>query len=200
MTTAQQERAQKNIGLDKSALTNKINHFTKKQNFWDIDLIGGIYMFGDLAIIGDGTKAVFYGDGSNLTGIADTNTQLSDADIAAMGYIKTYTDTNTQRTNAEINALINEKGFITSYVNTQLSDADIANMGYIKTYIDTQLSDADIANMGYIKSYTDTNTQRTDEEIRDVAAAQWVNGTNTTVVKSDGENTIKIHSPKYTIK
>ena len=40
----------------------------------------------------------------------------------------------------------------------------------------------------------DTNTQRTDEEIRDVAAAQWINGTNTTVVKSDANNTIKINA------
>ena len=41
---------------------------------------------------------------------------------------------------------------------------------------------------------TDTNTQRSDEEIRDVAAAQWVNGSNTTVVKDDANNTIKINS------
>jgi len=93
----------------------------------------------------------------------DTNTQLSDADIAAMGYIKV--DTNTQRTDAEIDARIalNPEGFITSYVdtNTQLTDAEIAAMGYIKT--DTQLTDAEIAALGYIK--TDTNTQRTDAEI-----------------------------------
>ena len=41
---------------------------------------------------------------------------------------------------------------------------------------------------------TDTNTQRTDEEIRDVAAAQWINGTNTTVVVSDANDTIKINA------
>lgn len=40
----------------------------------------------------------------------------------------------------------------------------------------------------------DTNTQRTDEEIRDVAAAQWINGTNTTVVVDDNANTIKINA------
>ena len=40
----------------------------------------------------------------------------------------------------------------------------------------------------------DTNTQRTDEEIRDVAAAQWINGTNTTVVVSDANDTIKINA------
>ena len=39
-----------------------------------------------------------------------------------------------------------------------------------------------------------TNTQRSDEEIRDIAAAQWVNGTNTTVVKDDANNTIRINS------
>ena len=93
----------------------------------------------------------------------DTNTQLTDAEIAAMGYIKV--DTNTQRTDAEIDARIalNPQGFITSYVdtNTQLTDAEIAAMGYVKT--DTQLTDAEIAALGYIK--TDTNTQRTDAEI-----------------------------------
>ncbi len=45
---------------------------------------------------------------------------------------------------------------------------------------------------GYITSYT--NTQRTDEEIRDLAANQWIDGTNTTVVYDDASNTIKINS------
>jgi hypothetical protein len=45
---------------------------------------------------------------------------------------------------------------------------------------------------------TDTNTQRSDEEIRDVASAQWTNGTNTTVVKDDTNNTIKINSVNTT--
>ena len=45
---------------------------------------------------------------------------------------------------------------------------------------------------------TNTNTQRSDEEIRDVASAQWINGTNTTVVKSDSANTIKINSVNTT--
>ena len=38
------------------------------------------------------------------------------------------------------------------------------------------------------------NTQRSDEEIRDVAAAQWIDGTNTTVVVDDAANTIKINA------
>jgi len=37
-------------------------------------------------------------------------------------------------------------------------------------------------------------TARTDEEIRDVAAAQWIDGTNTTVVVNDSANTIKINA------
>ena len=89
--------------------------------------------------------------------ITDTNTQLTDADITALGYLKT--DTNTQLTDADITSL----GYIKSEHNTQLSDADIAAFGYIKNDSDTQLTDADIAALGYIK--TDTNTQLTDEEI-----------------------------------
>ena len=47
-----------------------------------------------------------------ISSFTDTNTQLTDAEIAAMGYIKTYTDTNT---------------------NTQLTSAQIAAMGYLST-------------------------------------------------------------------
>ena len=113
----------------------------------------------------------------------DTNTQLSDADIAAFGYIKT--DTNTQRTDAEIDARIalNPEGFITSYTdtNTQLSDSDIAAFGYIKTDTNTQLSDSDIAAFGYIK--TDTNTQLSDS---DIAAFGYIK-TDTNTQRTDAE-------------
>ena len=70
-------------------------------------------MMGSLAsIVGAG----LHSDAGYLTTYTDTdtNTQLTDAQIAAMGYIKTYTDTN-----------------------TQLSDAQVGEMGYIKTYTDT---------------------------------------------------------------
>ena len=97
------------------------------------------------ALIADG----LHSEAGYLTEESGT-TRLTDAEIAAMGYIKTYTDTDT---------------------NTQLSDAQIAEMGYIKTYTDTdtntQLTDAEIAGMGYIKTYTDTdtNTQLTSAQI-----------------------------------
>jgi hypothetical protein len=107
----------------------------------------------------------------------DNNTQLSDADIAAFGYIKT--DNNTQRTDAEIDARIalNPEGFITSYVdtNTQLTDSEIAAFGYVKTDNNTQLSDADIAAFGYIK--TDNNTQLSDA---DIAAFGYIKTDNNT--------------------
>ncbi len=53
-----------------------------------------------------------------------------------------------------------------------------------------------LANLGYTGD-TDANnsTPRTDEEIRDVAAAQWTDGANTTVVYDDATNTIKINAP-----
>lgn len=205
-----------------------------------------------------------------ITSYVDTNTQLTDAEIGAFGYIKT--DTNTQRTDSEIDARIalNPEGFITSYVdtNTQRTDEDIRDVtaaqlvagtgisitendpsntititndvvntntvtritgdnsnfltGDVKivgagatsvsqatneititstdTNTNTQRTDADINALiaanpeGFITSYVDTNTQRSDEEIRDLASGQWINGTNTTVVKDDANNTIKINS------
>ena len=115
----------------------------------------------------------------------DTNTQLSDSDIAALGYIKT--DNNTQRTDSEIDARIalNPEGFLTSYTdtNTQLSDANIAAMGYIKTDTNTQLSESDITTMGFIQSYTDTNTQLSDANI----AAMGYIKTDTNTQLSDGD-------------
>ena len=105
------------------------------------------------ATLKDGTT--FDVDITALT--TDTNTQLSDADITALGYLKT--DTNTQLTDADITSL----GYIKSEHNTQLSDADIAAFGYVKNDQNTQLSDSDIAAFGYIK--TDTNTQISDAEI-----------------------------------
>ena len=85
-----------------------------------------------------------------ISSFTDTNTHLTDAEIAAMGYIKTYTDTDT---------------------NTQLSDAQIAEMGYIKTYTDTntntQLTSAQIAAMGYLSTATGLEVFRSEKNIDD---------------------------------
>jgi len=106
-----------------------------------------------------------------IDALVDTNTQLSDGDIAAMGYIKTYTDTNTQLSDSDITAL----GYIKTDTNTQLSDSDIGALGYVKTDNDTQLSDAEITALGYIKTYTDTNTQLSDGDISGLGYVKGVN-------------------------
>jgi hypothetical protein len=89
-----------------------------------------------------------------------------------------------------------------AYVNTSAFDSagtGAAEAAKVNTRIDEAVLPAIPTNnnqltngAGYITSYV--NTQRSDEEIRDVAAAQWINGTNTTVVKDDTNNTIKINS------
>ena len=116
-----------------------------------------------------------------IDGLTDSDTQLTDSEIAAMGYIKTdnntqlsdseiaafgYVKTDTQLTDSEIAAL----GYIKTDNNTQLSDGDIAAFGYVKTDNNTQLSDSEIGAFGYIK--TDTNTQRTDAQIKTVIATE----------------------------
>ena len=103
----------------------------------------------------------------------DNNTQLSDADITALGYVKT--DNDTQLSDADITAL----GYIKTYTDndTQLSDADITALGYIKTYTDnnTQLSDADITALGYVK--TDNDTQLSDADITALGYVKTDNNT-----------------------
>ena len=159
----------------------------------------------------DGVNTTVIKDDANNTlkiNAVDTNTQLSDADIAALGYIK---DGNTNWNNSY--------GFVTSSGNTIIgTDDDINTTGAL---VIGQLNMTDgvieshsvrtltLANLGYTgdtnaNNITNNNqlangagyitSQRTDEEIRDVAAAQWVDGTNTTVVKDDAGNTIKINS------
>ncbi|MDA9112009.1 hypothetical protein N9J42_00850 [bacterium] len=224
----------------------------------------------------------------------DTNTQLTDAEIAALGYIKTATDTNTQNTYStsvvsssgiklrltgagEDGATTDDVKFVGAGATTvSRTDASTITITSTDTNTDTntQRSDQEIedvieknvnpvvsatvsndtttftkqdgstfalttsdANSNTVTSIrrdntgtyrtgninllggdnvtivektsgqfvfsstdtnTDTNTQRSDEEIRDVASAQWTNGTNTTVVKDDANNTIKINSVNTT--
>ena len=224
----------------------------------------------------------------------DTNTQLSDAEIAALGYIKTASDTNTQNSYStsvvsssgiklrltgagEAGATTDDVKFVGAGATTvSRTDASTITITSTDTNTDTntQRTDQEIqdvieknvnpvvsatvsndtttftkqdgstfalttsdANDNTVTSIrkdnsgtyrtgninlvggdnvtivekatgefifsstdtnTDTNTQRSDEEIRDVASAQWTNGTNTTVVKDDTNNTIKINSVNTT--
>jgi len=89
----------------------------------------------------------------HATNYVDNNTQLSDGNIGAMGYIKTYTETDPiyvawdkdyddlTNTPTIVDWTASGQGTIhsTNYVdnNTQLSDGNIGAMGYIKTYAET---------------------------------------------------------------
>jgi len=123
----------------------------------------------------------------------DTNTQLSDADIAAFGYIKT--DTNTQRTDAEINALIdaNTNGYITDYTVTE---ADVTAHQAALTISESQISDLS----HFSGSYNDLTDKpvgvnpRTDEEIQDVVGATISGSGATSVTYDDVANTITVNS------
>jgi len=97
--------------------------------------------------------------------ISSTDTQLTDSEIAALGYIKTETDSQQLTLIGDQLSISNGNTITIPDTNTQLSDSEIAALGYIKTYTDTntQLSDSEIAAFGYIK--TDTNTQLSETEV-----------------------------------
>jgi hypothetical protein len=77
----------------------------------------------------------------------DTDTQLTDAQVATAATNEGFVtgnhtiDTNTQLSDGEITAL----GYIKTDTNTQLSDGEIGAFGYIKTDTDTQLTDAEVS-------------------------------------------------------
>lgn len=126
-----------------------------------------------LDAIGSGGGGSFSGDYNDLTNkpTIPVDTNLSDGDIAALGYIKTFTDNDTQLSDADIAAL----GYIKTFTDTQLSDADITALGYVKTDNNTQLSDAEITALGYIKTFTDT--QLTDADITALGYVKTDNNT-----------------------
>ena len=82
----------------------------------------------------------------------NTNTQLSDANIAAMGYIKTETDTQDLSISGHTISLTNGGSVTVPDNDTQLSSADITAMGFSTTDNDTQLTEAQITAMGFTQS------------------------------------------------
>jgi hypothetical protein len=82
---------------------------------------------------------------------------------------------------------------------TTFSHTDTSSADDLEATARTYVSGLTFDTYGHVTAYatateTVTDTTRTDEEIRDVAAAQWVDGTNTTVVVDDNNNTIKINA------
>ena len=145
---------------------------------------------------------------------ADSDTQLSDEDIAAFGYIKSYvdTDTDTQLTETQVDEFVSNNGYLTADdltdFNGSVQITEVENNyddSEIKTAIttkqdkltqeqldsftadsDTQLSDEDIAAFGYIK--TDTNTQLSDADIAEFGYIKSYTDTNTQLSETDVDN------------
>ena len=129
--------------------------------------------------------------------VVNTNTQRTDEDIRDVAYgglvagtgisivendpADTVTITNTV---ANTNTVTRITGDSTNYLT-----GDVKILGGGATTVSQATNEITITSTD-----TNTNTQRTDEEIRDIAAGQWINGTNTTVVYDDAANTIKINS------
>jgi len=153
---------------------------------------GGVGSTQDLSIVG---QVLSLTDGGSVT-LPDTNTQLSqadieamgfstvdndtqliDADIAALGYLKT--DTNTQLTDLEVEAIIavNTAGFVTTDNNTQLSQSEIEAMGFSTSDTNTQLTKSDIEAFGFSTTDNNDNTQLSDA---DIAAFGYVKTDNNT--------------------
>ena len=85
----------------------------------------------ELNVSGNGTSGQVLtsdGDGTfswtNKTVDTDTNTQLTSAQISAMGFIKT--DTNTQRTDAEIRSVISGEGYLTTLPTGTITGASVS--------------------------------------------------------------------------
>jgi len=74
----------------------------------------------------------------------DTNTQLSEAEITAMGFIQTQSDTQDLSISGQTLSLTSGGSVTLPDTNTQLSDGDIAAFGYIKTDNNTQRTNAEI--------------------------------------------------------
>ena len=103
------------------------------------------------------------------------------------------TDADLDTSGADVVDQINvTDGVITSMSKRTMT---LANLGYTgSTDANTITNNNQITNgENYITS-ADLIAARTDEEIRDVAATQWVNGTNSTVVVDDAANTIKVNT------
>ena len=141
----------------------------------------------------------------------DTNTQRSDEEIkdvieknvnpVVSATVSNDTTTFTKQDGSTF-ALTTSDANNNTITSIRKDNAGTYRTGNINLVGGDNVSIEEKANGEFIFSSTDTNTdtntQRSDEEIRDVASAQWVNGTNTTVVKSDSANTIKINSVNTT--
>ena len=107
------------------------------------------------------------------------------------------TDTDLDTDTADVVDQINvTDGVITSMSKRTMT---LAQLGYTgATDANNITNNNQLTNgAGYITSAS-LIAARTDEEIRDLAAGQWINGTNSTVVYDDAANTIKVNTVNTT--
>ncbi|MEO9966224.1 MAG: tail fiber domain-containing protein [Reichenbachiella sp.] len=139
----------------------------------------------DISLAGT-VLSISSGNSVDLVGLQDGNTQLTDADIAALGYVKNMT--GTPLTEAEVDTYVSNNGYLTSFtevdgsITNEIQDLDltgddltITNNGSATTidlsgYLDntdTQLTEAQVdtyvSNNGYLTSFTEVDGSITNE-------------------------------------
>ena len=120
----------------------------------------------------------------------DTNTQLTQAEIEAMGF--STTDTNTQLSTEEVQDIIG--AMVSNNTETNIAvtyDDNTGKLNFISEDTNTQLTQAEIEAMGF--STTDTNTQLSTEEVQDIIGAMVSNNTETNIAVTYDDNTGKLN-------
>jgi len=132
-----------------------------------------------------------------------TNTQRSDEEIrdVAASIITAGTNVSVVKNDAADTVTISSTDTNTQYTagsGLSLSGTTFSNSAPDQTVSLTAGSNVSVSgtypNFTISSTDTDTNTQRTDEEIRDVAASIITAGSNINVVKNDAANTVTISS------
>ena len=158
----------------------------------------------ELNVSGNGTSGQVLtsdGDGTfswtSKTVDTDTNTQLTSAQISAMGFIKT--DTNTQLTSAQISGM----GFIKTDTNTQRTDAEIKSVisgeGYLTSLPVNTITNASVSGDtltldrqgGGTVSFTATNTAGGGTSTQLTSAEISAMGFSTNTVEKSGAQTME---------
>jgi hypothetical protein len=191
--------ARTNLGLGTAATTNSTAYATAAQGTLAdsaLQSLGSVTGHTDVTSAGSGA-IITSAERTKLSGIsAGANNYTHPTHPGDDASIDTGALTGaTVISDLDFNITTDTLGHVTDANATVATrNLTLANLGYTgdtnANYItnNNQLTNG----AGYITSYV--NTQRSDEEIRDVASAQWINGTNTTVVKNDAGNTIKINA------
>ena len=131
----------------------------------------------------------------------NSNTQRSDEEIRdlAAGILTAGTNVSISVNDAANTATISSTDTNTQYTagsGLSLSGTTFSNSAPDRTVALTAGSNISVSGTypNFSISSTNTNTQRTDEEIRDVAASIITAGTNVSVVKNDAADTVTISS------